>query len=156
MLKFKNYLKSTLQEITKVIKAKYSKRKPIRMTKTRTEKRIKIDVGGDKSQDEINGKVNSESDDNLNSVDDDGAIIRVEKISEIDEGVIERKRSNEEENDDANAQFQHSESGTRDNDSDTDSDMVSFWLDSDQSTLDSSLHRSPENISSEESPAEYI
>ena len=153
MLKFKNYVKSTSQEITKLIKAKCNKRKQIRMTKTRTEEHIKIEVGGDKSQYEINGKVDSESDDNLNSVDDDGANIGVEKISETD---VERKGSNEEENDDANAQFQHSESGTRDNDSDTDSDMVSFWLDSDQSTLDSSLHRSPENISSEESPAEYI
>ena len=126
------------------------------MTKTRTEKRMKIEVVHDKSQQEINGKVNSETDDNLNSVDNDGVNIRVKKSSEIDEGVAEREGSNEEENDDANAQFQHSESGTRDNDSDTDNDMVSFWLDSDQSTLDSSLHRSPENISSEEAPAEYI
>ena len=126
------------------------------MTKTRTEKRMKIEAGREKSHDKINGKVNSESDHNLNSVDDDGANIRVEKGSETAEGVIERKGSNEEENDDANAQFQHPESGTRDNDSDTDSDMVSFCLDSDKSTLASSLHRSPENISSEESPAEYI
>ena len=38
------------------------------MTKTRTEKHMEIEVGGDKSQDEIN---DSESDDNLNSVNDD-------------------------------------------------------------------------------------
>ena len=132
VLKFKNYVKGTSQEITKLIKAKSNKRKQIRMTKTRTEKRMKIEVRGDKSQDEVNGKVNSESGDNLNSIDDDGANILVEKSSEIDKGVIERKGSNEEENNHANAQFQHSESGTRDNDSDADSDMVSFRLDSEQ------------------------
>ena len=124
--------------------------------KTKTVKHMKIEVGGDKSQDEINGKVNRESDDNLNSVDDYGTKIRFEKNNEIDEEATEEKGSNEEENNDANAQFQHSESRTRDNDSDIDSDTVSIWLDSDQSTLDSSLHRCPENISSEESPAEYI
>ena len=52
MLKFKNYVKSTSQEITKLINAKCNKRKQIKMTKTRTGKHMKIEVGGDKSQDE--------------------------------------------------------------------------------------------------------
>ena len=89
VLKFKNYVKSTSQEIRKLIKAKCNKRRQIRMTKTRNEKHMEIEVGGDKSQDEINGKVNSESDDNLNSVVDDVTDIRGEKSSEIDEEVIE-------------------------------------------------------------------
>ena len=61
------------------------------MTKTRTEKRMKIEVGGDKSQDKINGKVNSESDYNLNSVDDDGANIRFEKAVKLVKGSLKEK-----------------------------------------------------------------
>ena len=52
---------------------------------------MKIEVGGDKSQDKINGKVNSESDDNLNSVDNGGANIRVEKALKLVKGSLKEK-----------------------------------------------------------------
>ena len=79
-----------------------------------------------------------------------------ERSNEIDEEVTEKKGSNEEENNDANAQVNtlKLEPGI----------MIQIqiviwflfgWI-SDQSTLNSSLHSSPENISFEESPAEQL